>query len=293
MMTTTKKLVSVSVCVMTAIILSISAWITTNGIMNDEISNLEAPNAYFVLVGELPSDQPVLHKYQVTSPSTITNETEAKAYVCNYFQEFTCETFYQRSNGTYWAMQNNKIIQVSPLGQISYSDQVNDTEVSVSLFTPQMALSDSNAFINNHGGISPFSHFSTNEIKDRNANDTIWGYRMEYKRQLEEFTIYGMDGISTIVFYNEPISYYYISKLTYEISNEQQVISATTAFNALNGNSIKYDLPSTPINITTAELVYYQPLGITETVSFINPAWRFVSDTGSDYFIDAFTAEMF
>jgi hypothetical protein len=241
----------------------------------------------------LPTERPSMSAMTISYPE-ISNSSNAKSYAVQLFPEFNDSVFELDSPGDYFAMHEDTMIDVYQTGTIIYIKNLERDVVDIDDYPIETAMSDSNDFIDDHGGLLSYEldYYSTIEIIGENYQPTgeIQGYNIIYRTDLNGYSVEGADRIQTTVYATGPtVGLYYRCILQLGSPQEPiQVISAQSAWNAIDNESFRSDVI---INITDVGLCYFINNNM-DLVPIIYPAWRFSGDD-RDLFVNAFTGEFY
>ena len=245
-----------------------------------------------ILRCELPTERPMMSAPSINY-SNISNGSEAKSYAIQYFPQFAEYDFQGEDLEIYVGVVGNEWIEVLSSGAISYNNMsFEDDIVSIKDFPLETGSAISLSFINAHGGLGPYEEYRRSSI-EVSGGDTpsgsIKGHNFDYHKQFNGYTIFGDDGLRTMVIAEsqEVVSYYRGNYSLSEPNLTQQVISAETAWDVVVENYTHFH--DNDIDITSVDLCYYISHD-DENVTVMYPWWRF-SGPHIDLYVNAFTGE--
>ncbi len=245
-----------------------------------------------VLRCELPTDRPMMSAPSINY-SYISNGSEAKSYTIQFFPQFAEYDFQGEDLEIYVGVVGEEFIEVLSSGAIYYSIRTFDDDiVSIKDFPLEAGSAISISFINDHGGLGQYEEYHRSSIEVSGGDlpsGSIKGHQFEYHKQFNGYTIFGDDGLRTMVIAESQavVSYYRGNYSLSEQNLTQQVIPAETAWDVVVENYTHFH--GDDIDITSVDLCYYISHD-DKNVTVIYPWWRF-SGRHIELYVNAFTGE--
>ena len=241
---------------------------------------------------ELPTDRPMMSAPSINY-SNISNGSEARSYAIQYFPQFADVDFQGEGSKTYLGIVGDEFLEVRSSGSIHYSIMnFEDNIVSIKDFPLETGSAISLSFINAHGGLGQYEEYHRSSIKVSGSDTpsgSIAGHNFDYHKQFNGYTIFGDDGLRTMVIAESQavVSYYRGNYSLSEPNLTQQVISAETAWDVVVENYTHFH--DNDIDISSVDLCYYIT-AYEENITVMYPWWRF-SGPELDFYVNAFTGE--